>query len=84
MAAYTAGSPRILLLLGGTWHDFDGFGRVFREWFPDVEITRDLASLARLDAFDVVAMFTCFTRENEDGSASVEIFSDEIAAPLVH
>jgi len=82
MATRSAGSPRILLLLGGTWHDFDGFGRAFAGWFPDAEITCDLASLDALEGYDVVAMFTCLTPENEDGSPADQVFTDRHATPL--
>jgi uncharacterized protein len=75
MATPSAGSPRILLLLGGTWHDFDGFGRAFQEVFPNTEITHDLEALTRLtrEETDVVVMFTCLTPENEDGSPAAAL-----------
>jgi uncharacterized protein len=65
------GKKRALLLLGGTWHDFDGFAGAFspvlenRGW--SVEASYDLERLTRLDQenFDLVLTYTCFTTPTE-------------------
>ena len=59
-------NERVLLLLGGQYHDFDGFertlGPVLREAGYQVEATYDLERLARLepDTVDAVLLYTCF------------------------
>jgi uncharacterized protein len=58
---------RALLLLGGTWHDFDGFARALGPMLEPggwtVEPTYDLDRLTRLERekFDLVVSYTCFT-----------------------
>jgi len=62
---------RVLMLLGGSWHDFDGFARSLcpllkaANW--DVETSHDLQHLARLDdrACDLVLNYTCFAKHTE-------------------
>lgn len=74
---------RALLLLGGSWHDFDGFAK----WFSDllnprgweVETTFDLNRLLQLEQedYDLVASYTCFSDnpdpENQQGSGKMEL-----------
>jgi type 1 glutamine amidotransferase len=56
---------RILLVLGGTWHDFEGFAAtmepVMKAAGHTVETTYDLDALTRLDEerYDVVLLCTC-------------------------
>jgi type 1 glutamine amidotransferase len=62
---------RVLIILGGTWHDFDGFAQAMRalleprQWA--VESTYNLERLTRLDeaAYDLVLSYTCFTKHTE-------------------
>ena len=63
---------RILLGLGGTWHDFEGFaavmGPVMEAAGHSVEATYDLDALTRLDEgrYDVVLLYTCLGVPQED------------------
>jgi len=58
--------PFALLLVGGTFHDFDGFADMARETLAavglDVRVERDFDLLTRLDALGarLVVMYTCF------------------------
>jgi len=74
-------SPHILMLLGGTWHDFDGFersvGGVLRDRGAKVEPTYDLASLKHLNDFDVVLNYTCLSQTREDGTPLERRFTDD-------
>ena len=61
-------TKRALILLGGGWHDFDGFARSFgpvleaENW--RVDATYDLDRLTRLDRepYELVLSYTCFTK----------------------
>jgi type 1 glutamine amidotransferase len=65
---------RILLVLGGAWHDFDGFATAMTPVLEDaghaVEATYDLDTLADLDEgrYDLVLMYTCLGVPGEDGA----------------
>jgi type 1 glutamine amidotransferase len=65
---------RILLVLGGTWHDFEGFEAamtpVLEAAGHSVEPTYDLEALAHLDEgrHDLVLMYTCIGVAGEDGA----------------
>ncbi len=54
---------RLLLLLGGHYHDFSGFEAFIRELLEPygfgVTATYDPADLLALDKFDVVVLYTC-------------------------
>ena len=58
---------RALILLGGTWHDFDGFVRALAPRLEgdgwEVESSYDLGRLTRLEreAIDLVLTYTCFS-----------------------
>lgn len=58
---------RALLLLGGSYHDFDGYSKWFSELLTplgwEVEATFDLDRLLNLEEenFDLVASYTCFS-----------------------
>ncbi len=62
---------RALILLGGMWHDFDGFARSVRPLLEaagwQVESSYDLELLTRLDdqACDLVLTYTCFCEHAE-------------------
>ena len=65
-----------LLLLGGTWHDFDGFAvamqPIFEEAGCDLDATYDLERLTQLEegCYDLVILYTCLTEQREDGTPS--------------
>lgn len=73
---------RALLLLGGSWHDFDGFSKWFCDFLNpkgwEVETTYDLNRLLQLEEknYDLVASYTCFSanpdQENGKGSGMME------------
>lgn len=79
---------KALLLLGGSWHDFDGFAAWFttflekRDW--EVEATYDLNRLLALEEekFDLVASYTCFSanpdKVNAKGSGMMQ--AEQVAA----
>jgi uncharacterized protein len=64
---------RILILLGGQWHDFEGFGAFARSLVEsqgaEAEATYDPDRLSRLaeGRYDVVLSYTCFT--SDEGGA---------------
>jgi hypothetical protein len=69
----TLNGKRVLILLGGQWHDFDGFADAVSPLLTSqgmqVEATYDLEKLSRLDQsqYDAVLSYTCFTSD-EGGS----------------
>lgn len=69
----TLSGKRVLILLGGQWHDFEGFasivGSLLKSHGLQVEATYDLEKLSQLDKnhYDVVLSYTCFTLD-EGGS----------------
>jgi len=79
---------RILIVLGGTWHDFDGFawiiGPVLRKAGHSVETTYSLDSLKTLDQgrYDLALLYTCLTAQREDGSPATAVLTDVHALPL--
>jgi len=62
---------RALIVLGGMWHDFDGFAQAMRTLLTSedwaVESTYDLECLARLNeaGYDLVINYTCFVKHAE-------------------
>lgn len=79
---------RILLVLGGTWHDFDGFARtvipVLAKAGRAIDTTYSLDSLRDLDdgKYDVAVLYTCLTADREDGTPAASLLTDDHAAPL--
>ncbi len=67
----TLSGKRILILLGGQWHDFDGFAAAMHSLLEprgvQVEATYDLDSLLHLDEeqYDVVLSYTCLSPRKE-------------------
>ena len=61
----------ILILLGGMWHDFDGFANTMKPFFENagyrVSVTYDLEILTRLDheLYDLILSYTCFFKHRE-------------------
>ncbi|HMB23062.1 MAG TPA: hypothetical protein VKP08_09545, partial [Anaerolineales bacterium] len=70
----TLNGKRILILLGGQWHDFDGFAAAIKPLLEkhgmQVEATYDLDTLLRLaeDQYDAVLSYTCFTSDEGGGN----------------
>lgn len=64
----------ILLLLGGTYHDFEGFAAAAKTILAadghTVEASYDLDTLTRLDEgrYDIVLLYTCLTAAGEGDS----------------
>ena len=62
---------RALILLGGMWHDFDGFARSISNLLESADwqaqASYDLDHLTRLDGadFDLVLNYTCFSKHAE-------------------
>lgn len=74
---------RALILLGGAWHDFDGFARCIGPLLEaagwQVESTYDLDVLTRLDEqpCDLALSYTCFTEHGEGlDNSGPELMSD--------
>jgi hypothetical protein len=67
----------MLLLLGGDYHDFEGFADAVRPLFEvdgyAVEATYDLMALERLaeEEIDLVLMYTCFSADSADSAPNV-------------
>ena len=65
---------RIVIVLGGTYHDFDGFAATIKPILEDaghtVDSTYDLDTLTRLDEghYDVVLLHTCLSTPEEEDS----------------
>jgi type 1 glutamine amidotransferase len=72
----------ILLLLGGTYHDFEGFAAAARTILEagghTVEASYDLDTLTHLDEgrYSVVLLYTCLTAAGEGDSAPPPAHSD--------
>ncbi|HEX2993349.1 MAG TPA: ThuA domain-containing protein [Anaerolineales bacterium] len=72
----TLNGKRVLILLGGQWHDFDGFATAIKPLLEKhgmlVEATYDLDTLLRLaeDQYDAVLSYTCFTSDEGGGKGS--------------
>lgn len=81
-------AKRILIILGGTWHDFDGFtttmAPVFEAAGHVVESTYDLDTLTRLHEghHDLVLLYTCLEAPKDPSTESAP-FTDAQAEALV-
>ena len=70
----TMSGKRILIVLGGTWHDFDGFVATMKPVLEAVghivDSTFDLDVLTRLDEghYDLVLLHTCLEAPENDDS----------------
>ena len=70
----TLSGKRILILLGGQWHDFDGFAGAIKPLLEahgmQVEATYDLDKLLHLadNQYDAVLSYTCFTSDEGGGT----------------
>jgi len=76
----------ILLLLGGVYHDFEGFSAAFQEVVGDdnytVTATYDGDALLRLHEadVDVVAIYTCLGGTQKDGVVAEDLSAAQTAA----
>ena len=67
----TTNGKSVLILLGGLWHDFDGFASAMQSLLEPkgfrVEATHDLDSLLRLgeQRYDLVLSYTCLSQHRE-------------------
>ncbi len=72
---------RILIALGGQWHDFEGFAGFARPLLESsgarVEATYDLGELERLreGRYDLVLAYTCFTSDEGGGKGGPDRLS---------
>ena len=80
---------RILMILGGIYHDFDGFTRTIRPLLVreghTVETTDDLDMLTRLEdtAYDLVLSYTSLSKHREGrGDTTPECLSDSQTSAL--
>ena len=79
---------RALILLGGMWHDFEGFSNNIRPVFEaagwQMEATYDLDRLTGLEGenFDMVLAYTCFAKHGEglDNSGPEKMSAPQIKA----
>jgi type 1 glutamine amidotransferase len=81
---------RVLMVLGGTWHDFNGFaaamGPVFRRAKLKVEATYELNALTQLDGsrYGLVLINTCVGERREDNGPTAPGFTDRQVESLTH
>jgi uncharacterized protein len=77
---------KILLLLGGNWHDFEGFTAAFQSYFPEddvqIEATYNADKLLALDEekVDLVAIYTCLGGSNQHGRIAEDMKPEQIDA----
>lgn len=77
---------KILLLLGGNWHDFDGFTAAFQSYFSEddvqIEATYEADKLLTLDEekVDLVAIYTCLGGSNQHGRIAEDMKPEQIDA----
>jgi type 1 glutamine amidotransferase len=80
---------RVLIVLGGQWHDFDGFAATIKPVLESaghsIETTCDLDSLTRLRGrHDTVLLYTCLGGRRENDRSSVPSPTDAQVAGLVN
>lgn len=79
-------TTKILLLLGGVHHDFDGFAAAFDEIVGDaghtITATYDGDALLHLheDEVDVVAIYTCLGGAQKDGVVAEDLPAEQTGA----
>src|SRR5512145_1111811 len=80
--------PHTLLLLGGTWHNFDGFAAwitpLLQEFGHQVEGSYSPTALTHLKDgnYDLAVLYTCLSSTKEDGSPAEVVLTDEHAVFL--
>jgi type 1 glutamine amidotransferase len=74
----------VSILLGGRWHDFDGFASAMRSLLVRagylVDVTCDFEQLLQLGGqpCDVVLSYTCLSREGDAGSGPLRMSDQQI------
>ncbi len=77
---------KILLVLGGNWHDFDGFATAFRGYFAEhdgeIVATHDADQLLTLEkeGIDLVALYTCLGGSNQQGRIAEDMTPAQVQA----
>lgn len=77
---------KILLLLGGNWHDFDGFAAAFQSYFSEegvqIEATYNADALLTLDEarIDLVTIYTCLGGSNQQGRVAEDLKPAQVDA----
>ncbi|MFZ6027210.1 MAG: ThuA domain-containing protein [Chloroflexota bacterium] len=80
--------PHTLLLLGGTWHNFNAFANwltpLLQEFGHQVDGSYHPAALTHLNdsGYDLVVLYTCLSPAQEDGSPAEVVLEDEHAVFL--
>lgn len=80
-------SKRILMILGGTWHDFDGFAAAMTPLLEEaghaVDATYDLDTLTQIEGrYDLVVLNTCIGEVRDDDGPTTPGFTDAQAESL--
>jgi type 1 glutamine amidotransferase len=81
-------NKHILMILGGTWHDFDGFAAamtpIFEKAGYEVEATYDLNALTQIAAgrYDLVMLNTCIGEVRQDDGPAAPGLTDAQAESL--
>jgi type 1 glutamine amidotransferase len=78
---------KILMILGGTWHDFDGFAAAMTPLFEKaghtVDATYDLDTLTQIEGrYDLVVLNTCIGEVRDDDGPTAPGFTDVQAKRL--
>ena len=74
-------SKKILMILGGTWHDFDGFAAamtpILEKAGYEVDATYDLDTLTQIEGrYDLVLLNTCIGEVRDDDGPTAPGFTD--------
>jgi type 1 glutamine amidotransferase len=80
-------SKKILMILGGTWHDFDGFAAAMAPLLEktgyEVNATYDLDTLTQIEGrYDLVVLNTCIGEVRDDDGPTAPGFSTAQAKSL--
>jgi len=84
-----SGTGRVLVLVGGVFHDFDGFGRWVKPLLEgqgyQVEVTTDLDRLCTVsvERYDLVLSYTCLSTHRDANSTWPERLSEAQTSALV-
>jgi len=79
-------TARVLLVLGGTWHNFEGYadflGDLLRVAGHEIELTYDFDDLNRISdsSFDVVALYTCLGGSDDGHSVGTDLDAEQTSS----
>lgn len=82
----TTKKNRVLLVLGGTWHDFEGYAGFMRDLLGAaghaLEVTYDFDDLKRLSerSPDVVALYTCLGGSDDGRCVGHDLDADQTSS----